>query len=58
MGNMQRKIHELQLTIQAQQATMHDLRKQQETREAERLTLLQQQTARVDAALQQAQRSL
>jgi Bacterial conjugation TrbI-like protein len=54
MGNMQRKIHELQLTIQAQQATMHDLRKQQETREAERLTLLQQQTARVDAALQQA----
>jgi conjugal transfer pilus assembly protein TraB len=47
-------MHELQLTIREQQTTIQELRKQQETRETERLAQLQQQTARVEAALKQA----
>jgi hypothetical protein len=54
MGNMQRKMRELQLTIQDQQKTIEQLRAHQDSRETERLSLLQQQTARVDAALKQA----
>jgi hypothetical protein len=51
---MQRKMHELQLTIREQQATIQELRKQQDTREAERLANIEQQKARVEAALKQA----
>ena len=50
MGNMQRKMHELQLTIREQQATIQELRKQQDTREAERLGNIEQQKTRVEAA--------
>ena len=54
MGNMQRKMHALQLTLQEQQTTMQELRTQQDAREAARLAQMQQHTARVEAALKQA----
>jgi hypothetical protein len=47
-------MHELQLTIREQQATIQELRRQQDTREAERLASIEEQRARVEAALKQA----